>query len=186
MTDDFDADAWHEALDRHRREKDAFLADHDQSPIPPDERAGFAGLDYYPPDPAFRVTARIDRSDAPRSVRMETTRGRTVTDRRVATLRFDLAGAARSLPVYHEEGQQELFLPFSDPTNGTETYEHGRYLDVGVAPDELLARETLVVDFNLAYAPFCAYSDTYDCPIPPAETHLDVPVEAGEKRREDG
>jgi hypothetical protein len=177
----FDADAWREHVRRHRAEKDAFLAEHNQSPIPPAHREAFDGLEYYPPDPDFRVEATVDRSADPQSVRMDTTAGRTVTYRRIARLRFDLGGDERALAVYHQEGQHGLFLPFTDATTGEATYERGRYLDLEIDPAELAERASIVVDFNEAYSPFCAYSDTYDCPIPPEENHLAVAVEAGEK-----
>jgi hypothetical protein len=181
MTTAFDEDAWRTWLTDQRAEKDEFFADHPQSPIPPERRDEFDGLSYYALDPDYRVQATIDRSENPQSVQLETTHGRTVTYRRVAVLRFALAGEERSLDALHQDGEDELFVPFSDETTGPETYDGGRYLDLDVDPTDLVDRETIVVDFNRAYSPFCAYSETFDCPKPPEENHLDLPIEAGER-----
>ena len=80
------------------------------------------------------------------------------------------------LAIYKGKEQEDLFLPFRDATSGNETYGAGRYLE----PEELSTGE-IVVDFNLAYNPFCAYSENYSCPLPPFENHLKVPIRAGEK-----
>ena len=75
-----------------------------------------------------------------------------------------------------------LFVPFADPTNGDETYHRGRYLDVDAQDAE--SGDDVVLDFNLAYNPFCAYADTFSCAPPPEENHLDVPIRAGERALE--
>jgi uncharacterized protein (DUF1684 family) len=177
---EFDADAWAAQLRQHRREKDDFFAQHQQSPIPPEHRDSFTALNYYDPDPTYRVEAAIDRSEDPKSVDLEMTTGRTMTYRRVATLTFDLDGE-RTLAAYHRDGSEELFVPVADPTNGDTTYGKGRYLDLQVEPTDLVDHDRLMLDFNLLYAPFCAYSETFDCPLPTDENHLDVRVEAGER-----
>jgi hypothetical protein len=177
-------DDWARRLEANRDEKDRFLAEHDQSPIPPGERADFDGLDYYDPDPTYRVEATVTVHDEPDPIEMDTTSGRTVRYLRVATLSFEVDGESLELRGYRQEGDDptSLFVPFRDKTTGQQTYEEGRYLELE-ADRELEDGDQFTVDFNLAYAPFCAYSETFDCPIPPEENWLDVTIEAGERVR---
>lgn len=174
-------DTWRERLEQQREEKDAFLGEHPQSPVPPEHRESFDGLSYYPPDPDYRVNAIVERHEDPESVQLETTAGPEQAYQHVATLRFTVSGEEHELPAYYREDQEGLFVPFRDATTGEETYTLGRYLDVDVAVDDLADGDALTVDFNDAYSPFCAYSETYSCPIPPEENELDTPIEAGEK-----
>jgi len=177
MTDDY-ADE----LRRNRAEKDDFFAEHPQSPIPPEERAAFDGLSYFDPDPAYRVEASVARHDEPEPVEMETTDGRVVRYLHVVTFEFDIGGDAATLQGYRQAGDDpgQLFVPFRDKTTGQQTYKQGRYMELE-HDGELADGETVTLDFNLAYAPFCAYSDTFSCPLPPEDNWLDVAVEAGER-----
>jgi hypothetical protein len=174
----FDPEAWADELDRQRSAKDDHLADHPQSPIPPAERDSFEGLDYFDPDPDYRVAATVTVHDDPASVELETTRGPNVEYRRVATFTFDLDGE-RDLAAYrHEDGP--LFVPFRDKTTGQQTYAKGRYMEFD--PErELATGDRFPLDFNLAYTPFCAFSETFACPLPPEENWLDVAIAAGER-----
>ncbi|EMA40906.1 DUF1684 domain-containing protein [Halobiforma nitratireducens] len=190
---DFDIEQWHEELEAKRAEKDEFFAEHPQSPIPPEERDGFGGLDYFDPAPDYRVTATATVHDDPEVVLMDTTTGREMRYLRTVTLAFDLEredddleDAALELAAYQQErpkGDQSaepLFVPFRDKTTGQQSYEGGRYMEL--APDrEIEDGDALVVDFNLAYTPFCAYSETFDCPLPPEENWLEVAIPAGEQ-----
>jgi uncharacterized protein (DUF1684 family) len=176
--DDFDPEAWAAELERQRSAKDDHLAEHPQSPIPPEERESFDGLDYFDPDPAYRVEARVTVHDDPETVELETTRGPNVEYQRVATFSFDLDGA-RELAVYsHEDGP--LFVPFRDKTTGQQSYEQGRYMEFDPERD-LETGDTFPLDFNLAYTPFCAFSETFACPLPPEENWLAVAIAAGER-----
>ncbi|MFC7155999.1 DUF1684 domain-containing protein [Halomarina halobia] len=178
MTDDFDTGRWRGELLALRDEKDEFFAEHPQSPIPPDERGDFDGLAYFEPDPAYRVEARVERHDDPDPVVMETTAGPEVRYERVATLRFEVRGTEQTLGAYRQDSEEGLFVPFRDKTTGQESYHQGRYMEIDVEGD--LPRR-LPLDFNLAYNPFCAYSETFSCPLPPEENWQDVTVEAGER-----
>ncbi|MFC3478921.1 DUF1684 domain-containing protein [Halobacterium litoreum] len=177
--DDFDEAAWRERVLEHRTEKDAFLADHPQSPIPEGEREDFDGLDYFELDPEFRVVARFSEVDSPQEVDLETTQGPPAKYERVAVLGFDMDGDHHTLDAYRVEGEDSLFVPFTDTTNGAETYGRGRYLDVA-APDADTGDE-IALDFNLAYNPFCAYSDNFSCALPTDANDLPVAVRAGER-----
>ncbi|WP_418285940.1 DUF1684 domain-containing protein [Halorubrum sp. DTA46] len=176
MTDDYA-----ERLSANRREKDEFFAEHPQSPIPPEHRDGFEGLDYFDPDPAYRVEATVTVHDDPGPVEMETTASNPVRYLRVVTFAFDLRGEEHTLAGYQQEGDEgTIFVPFRDKTTGQQTYHHGRYMEL--EPEgELGDGDVVTIDFNLAYNPFCAYSETFSCPLPPEENWLEVVVPAGEK-----
>lgn len=173
-------------LTAHRDSIHAAFLDPDTSPMVPAAIAGFSGLDYYDADPAYRVTARFRRSPAPEPVKMNTSDGMIRDYRRVGTLHFDLAGTPLVLSAYRSAAPPEdpadavlLAVPFKDATNDTTTYAAGRYLDLPIP-----SGDTVVLDFNKAYAPYCAYSNRYSCILPPSENHLDVAVEAGVRRYE--
>jgi len=177
--------AWAERLRQNRQEKDDFFAEHPQSPIPPAERDGFDGLDYFDPDPEFRVDAAVTVHDDPEPVEMETTNGPPVRYLRVATFAFELRGADCELHAYRQENAEDdtLFVPFRDKTTGQQTYSGGRYMEFDPEGD-LNEADTVTLDFNLAYSPFCAFSETFSCPLPPEENWLEVVVPAGEKKPE--
>jgi uncharacterized protein (DUF1684 family) len=179
MTDD--SEEWAEQLRENRAEKDRFFAEHRQSPIPPEERDAFDGLDYYAPDPDYRVTATVTVHDEPEPVEMDTTDGRTVRYLRIVTFAFDLDGTTYELHGYRQEHEDGgIFVPFRDKTTGQTTYENGRYMEL--EPDrDLEDGDEITLDFNLAYSPFCAFSETFACPLPPEENWLETTVEAGER-----
>ncbi|SDR30521.1 DUF1684 domain-containing protein [Natronobacterium texcoconense] len=189
---DFDVDQWRAELESKREEKDGFFGEHPQSPIPPEERDGFDGLDYFDPDADYRVTATATVHDDPEVVLMDTTTGREMRYLRTVTLTFDLEredddleDGTYELAAYQQErpGSEQpepLFVPFRDKTTGQQTYQGGRYMELA-SDRELADGDELVVDFNLAYTPFCAYSETFDCPLPPEENWLEVTIPAGER-----
>lgn len=169
-------------LRRHRTQKDEFFGEHPQSPIPPEERDGFDGLAYFDPDPSYRVEATATVHDDPDPVEMETTDGRVVRYLHVVTFAFDLDGEGHELAGYRQAGDDpgQFFVPFRDKTTGQQSYAKGRYMELE-HEGELADGESVTLDFNLAYAPFCAYSDTFSCPLPPETNWLDVAIEAGER-----
>ena len=179
---DVDPESYADELRRKREEKDDFFGSHPQSPIPPEERDDFDGLDYFDPNPDARVRATVDVHDDPEPVPMETTAGNEVRYLRLVTFSFELGDEAVELHGYQQEREDDeaVFVPFRDKTTGQQSYRNGRYIELH--PDEPLADgETVVLDFNLAYTPFCAYSETFACPLPPEENWLDVAVAAGER-----
>jgi len=170
-----------ERLRANREEKDAFFADHPQSPIPPEHRDGFSGLTYFEPNPDYRVEATVTVHDDPDPVEMETTASNPVRYLRVVTFAFELDGETHTLAGYRQADEDgEIFVPFRDKTTGQQTYSQGRYMEL--EPDgDLADGDTVTIDFNLAYSPFCAYSETFACPLPPEENWLETVVPAGEK-----
>jgi uncharacterized protein (DUF1684 family) len=176
------SEEWATQLRENRAEKDRFFAEHRQSPIPPEERDDFDGLDYFEPDATYRVEATVAVYDDPERVDVETSDGRTVPYDRVAAFTFDIDGETHELQGYRQpnDDSDTVFVPFRDKTTGQQTYEDGRYMEL--EPErELGEGEEVTVDFNLAYSPFCAFSETFSCPLPPEENWLDTTIEAGEK-----
>ncbi len=176
-----------DALRRFRQGRDELFRAHPQSPIEPDERAGFAGLRYFAADPAFRVAARLEPGDGSE---LEIDTGGddgAVRYRRIGRLRFELAGEDCALTVLSlVQYAGGLFVPFRDTTSGRETYGGGRYLfDTAKNTDGLVLEvaagsSDVVIDFNFAYNASCAYSPRWACPLAPPENHLRVAVRAGE------
>jgi len=167
-----------------RHQKDQFFATSPDAPIAPQERQQFQGLRYFEPDPAYRVQAELVPFAHPDMVELGTTSGQIRQYYRAGEVRFSLAGQPCRLAVFkpvvppgHEEHvSHSFFLPFRDATSGKESYGAGRYLEV---EEESPGR--VVIDFNLAYSPWCAYNHQYSCVLPPQENRLAVPVRAGER-----
>jgi len=171
------------AINQERNEKDQAFRKGKASPIPKKERRQFNGLRYFPVDSAYRVTATLKRDTSQPAFQMKTSTSRLPLYRAYGTLYFTLKGQSCTLTVYQSLDlmrnpmyKNYLFLPFTDATTDESTYGAGRYLDLRIPNGE-----TIVLDFNRAYNPYCAYSDEYSCPITPAENRLPVAVEAGEK-----
>jgi len=142
-------------------------------------------IHYYDPDSTFRVRAQIERLYNEVAFRMPTSDGTSKEYVRYAKVRFSLRGVPSELTVYRSADlfvnpiyRDHLFLPFTDPTNGNETYGGGRYIDLSVND---IQNGGVVIDFNNAYNPYCAYASGYRCPFPPAENHLMTAILAGEK-----
>ena len=177
-------DDWTAAIERQRARKDEFYADHHHSPIPPDHRDGFDGLDYFPPDPSLRFVLSLEEHEVKESITVETSTEGQREYLRWGEFRFELAGEERTLQAYKAEPDEDrLWVPFRDATSGEETYGAGRYLDLE-GDEHRTADGEWVLDFNAAYNPYCAYSDRYECPLIPMENWLDAPVEAGERAYE--
>jgi uncharacterized protein (DUF1684 family) len=162
-------------LDDFRAAKDEFFRRDQQSPLTPEQQRGFGGLRYYPERPDLVLELSLERNEDPERVEMVTSTGGIAVYSRWASIRFDVDGEPAALTVYRDTGSGDLFLPFQDANAGGETYGAGRYLDVPVLEDG-----RLLVDFNYAYNPYCAYNEHWSCPIPPPENHLRVPIRAGE------
>ena len=155
-----------------RSTRDRLFASHPQSPLPEDERAGFsAGVPYFPYDPAARVLAEVEPA-ARRRWRSRPFDGDVTTFERVGRARFELHGQQATLDLYWLEGYGGgLFLPFADATSGGTTYGAGRYLlDTVKGADLGMDGARIVLDFNYAYNPSCAYDPRWVCPLAPAAT----------------
>jgi len=167
-------------IQAQRSAKDAaFASDSPESPVPPADRARFLPLAYFPIDEGYHVPARLAPSDGEAGLDMPTSTGQRRKMRRAGQLRFSVKGQSLTLTAFVEADDrvmQRLFVPFGDPTNGTETYIGGRYLDLDRTVTGLYD-----LDFNRAYHPYCVYNTQYDCPYPPRENRLSMPIRSGER-----
>jgi uncharacterized protein len=169
---------WH----RWRAVRDELCRSHPQSPLPPASRTDFTGLDYFPYDAAWRVRADVVPVD-PAAVSIGASGGETIRFDRFAQAQFTVAGGAHTLDLYWLQGYGGgLFLPFADATSGAETYGAGRYLlDTVKGADLGSTDDGVVLDFNFAYNPSCAYDPQWVCPLAPSANRLAVAVHAGER-----
>ena len=161
-----------------RRAKDEFFGKDHDSPLTVQQRQLFTGLAYYQENPSLQFVLTIEAlPETHREViQMMTSTGDSQPRLRWGTITFTVEGQSATLTVYRDEDGGEFFLPFADTTNGDETYGAGRYLDL--VP---LEHGRVLLDFNYAYSPYCAYNPQWSCPIPPAENRLKVSILAGEK-----
>ena len=165
----------------HRAEVDGFMRGSSDSPIPAAERANFQPLAYYAIDEQYRVPAALKVARGGEVIEMSTSTGKPRRMRRVGTLAFTLKGQPLTLTAFAEADDTELrrlFVPFGDLTNGLATYQGGRYLDL-----DLRGSGVYDLDFNRAYHPYCVFNPQYECPVPPRENRLTVPILAGERLR---
>ena len=176
------------SLEGWRAARDRLFKEHPQSPIPPAVRDRFQGLRWFPPNPAYRLPARLEPGDG-ELLEIDTGgEDGVVRYRRVGSLRFRLQGQECALTVLALVGYGSgLFLPFRDATSGAETYGGGRYLfdtvkntDAGCLEIRTGSTE-VTIDFNWAYHPSCHYDVRWACPLAPPENWLRLPVRAGER-----
>ncbi|MFB6183909.1 MAG: DUF1684 domain-containing protein [Haloarculaceae archaeon] len=178
---DFDESQYAEELRAHRRRKDEYFEQDPHSPLPPDEQASFDGLNYYPPDADYYFVVPLHEHDDKETVTVGTSTDGEREYLRWGEFRVEIDGQDVTIQAYKSDPEDDrLWVPFRDATSGEETYGAGRYIDLET--DRHLTDDgEWVLDFNLAYNPTCAYSDAYECPLPPTENWLDVAVAAGEK-----
>jgi uncharacterized protein (DUF1684 family) len=168
-------------IEKDREEKDRFMRTSPESPFAKSPGT-YNGLKYFPPDIKYRIVADLTPIQERKPVILSTNDGKEQRYIEYAYADFKLDGLDNRLLILEiaDMGpfRGKLFLAFGDKTSAVETYGAGRYLDVTKTPGS----RTIKLDFNLAYNPYCAYDDTYSCPLPPAENLLDVAVKAGEKK----
>lgn len=170
------------AWDEWRNIRDELLGHHPRTPLPPDRRRDFTGLSYFDYDPDARVLGAIQEV-APSTVTLEMSKGDLQPMTRLAVVSFDLYGTSHSLDVFWMASWRGgLFLPFLDKTTRQTTYGGGRYLvDTMKGEDPGVEGDLLVLDFNYAYHPPCAYNPNFSCPLPGPGSRVDVEVRAGER-----
>lgn len=162
------------ALLEYRRDRDHFYKHAPTSPLPNEARDTFDGLSYFEEDHSLIFDTALDPVQ-PTEVAIATTTGDERTYLRVATATVSIEGEDVTVALF-SSGHESLFLPFRDATSGSESYGAARYVDVHPKGDG-----TAIIDFNYAYAPYCAVSDAYSCALPPAENWLTVSIRAGER-----
>jgi len=138
----------------------------------------FKGLEYFPIDPKWRIEARFEPYQPPKTIPITNVLSMTDDEASPGALAFDVAGETYRIDPILEKGETDLFVMIADETTGKETYGAGRYLYVS-PPD---ASGKVVIDFNKAYSPPCAFTNYATCPLPPRQNHLPIRIEAGEKK----
>ena len=166
-----------------QKELNAEYKNPETSPLPDRYRKDFNGLDFFEPDTNYVVVAKFERTPNAIPFLLATTTDRKTEELLYGIAQFELNGEKRQLEIYQslglieqEEYKDYLFLPFLDNTNGEETYGGGRYIDL-IIPDG----DKIIIDFNRAYNPYCAYNKKYSCPLVPKQNYLDTRVVAGVK-----
>ena len=164
-----------------RQERDDFFRTHQRSPLTPEGKKRFQGLHYYPFNPEYIFVGEIERyvfgyNDPKYYATFLTNKGTNKRYVRYGKFHFQMNGKELAIEVYKSLLSDALFIPFKDKTNGNETYEGGRYIDT-----EILPGYKMILDFNTAYFPICAYNDQLVCILPPKENMFDIEIRAGEK-----
>ncbi|WP_178987725.1 DUF1684 domain-containing protein [Winogradskyella schleiferi] len=166
-----------------QKEMNADFKDATKSPLKDKDRKKFTGLDFYKFDSTYVVKAKLKRTPNAKPFKMKTTTEERPDYVKYGVVAFTLKDKAYELSIYQnlglleEEGYEDyLFLPFLDDTNGNGSYPGGRYTEARI-PEA----DTLIIDFNTAYNPYCAYNAKYSCPIVPRENYIPTEVEAGVK-----
>lgn len=155
-----------------------------KSPLTEADLANFTELSFFPIDTTYVVKAKIERIKDAKPFKMQTTTDRLPIYVLFGIASFELKGKTHRLEIYQNENlmnsaidKDYIFLPFTDMSNGKTSYEGGRYIDL-----EVPKGDELIIDFNQAYNPYCAYNPKFSCPIPPKQNHLDTFIEAGVKK----
>ena len=167
-----------------RAGRDDLFARHPQSPLPERERATFDGLAYFDYEPSARVLAAVVAVE-PRTLDISTSANSAYRFTSFGEARFELGGETLALELYWLEGYGGgIYLPFADSTSGTTSFGGGRYLLDTIKGADLGSKgDRLVLDFNFAYNPSCAYDPRWVCPLAPPANRLPVEVRAGERSR---
>jgi uncharacterized protein (DUF1684 family) len=165
-----------------RKERDQFFKTHDRSPLSLAEKKRFNGLKYYPFNPQYVFDGEIERfilniNNPKYYATFPTNKGTHKRYIRYGKFHFVMDGKEYTIEIYKSILSDTLFIPFKDKTNGKETYEGGRYMDA-----EILPGYKMILDFNMAYNPSCAYNDKFVCVLPPQENGIDISIRAGEKK----
>jgi uncharacterized protein len=170
-------------LTRERQEKDAQFKEEDE-PVPKSRKEKLLPLAYFPIDPEYNVPSALKPAETDTIVQMPTSTGQLRNQRIVGSLEFVLKGQPLKLTASVDADAPNLdhiTVMFSDLTSGSETYPGGRYIDLNRNVSGIYE-----LDFNRAYNPYCYYNESYDCPYPPRENRLKVPIRVGERLKSEG
>jgi uncharacterized protein (DUF1684 family) len=170
---------YEETLASERRAKDEWMRTDKESPLVEGSRSAFLPLAYFSIDPNYNVAATLSPAADQPIVEMLTSTGQRRQMRQAGFLDFRLKDQPLrviALVEAEDRAMARLSVMFADMTNGSETYAAGRYIDLDRSPSGIYE-----IDFNRAYHPYCYYNPTYDCPYPPQENRLKLPIRAGER-----
>lgn len=171
-------------IEQQRTEKNIEYSDSLKSPLNPIHLAEFNGLEYFEVDPDFNIEGTLELTPDEKPFEMATSTDRVPVYRKYANFHFKVKGESFVLGIFQNMDfmddsvyENHLFIPFQDLTSSKEAYGGGRYIDI-----QIPKTDKVMVDFNLAYNPYCAYDDKWSCVIPPPENFLEVKILAGEKK----
>jgi len=168
-------------IEQQREEKDRDMRNAEDSPFAPDS-VQYNGLNYFPIDRSYKIKAKLEVIADKKIVTLPTSDGKQKQYLEFAYAVFDLHEQENKLLILETVGGEFdgiLFLAFGDDTSADETYGAGRYLEL-----EQEGENTITIDFNLAYNPYCAYTDGFSCPFPPSGNLLKIPIRVGEMNYE--
>lgn len=174
-------------VEKFQKELNAEYSDAKTSPLLPEDLKVFQSLDFYPANEKFYVVAKFIRTENEQPFEMKTSTDRKPVYVKYGEAHFTIDGQAFKLNIYRnielskkDQYKDYLFLPFSDLTSGNESYIGGKYIDMKIPQGD-----TIVIDFNTSYNPYCAYSPKYSCPKVPLENDLKIAIRAGVKKFHD-
>jgi hypothetical protein len=160
------------------------FANKQKSPLTEEDFKTFEALDFFPIDTNYRVIATLKFYENSKTFKMKTTTDRLPEYKIYASATFKINGTEHVLHIYQNQKlllntdyEDYLFLPFTDNTNGVSSYGGGRYIDLNIPKGD-----TMIIDFNQAYNPYCAYNHKYSCPIPPSANDLNIEIPVGVKK----
>ena len=168
-----------EKIEKERERQFKFIRFNVDSPLTDEQKAGFTSLTFYEVNPDYKVKARLIPIENKKVREVPLTDGSKERYIEHSYAEFELGGKTNKLLLLQsvkETDMRNFFLAFADETSGRETYGGGRYLNVRQD-----GKNSITIDFNLAYNPYCAYNPDFACPLPPKENLLTIPIEAGEK-----
>jgi hypothetical protein len=170
----------------YQQKLNASYKDATKSPLKKKDLKHFKGLDFFLVDSSYIVTAQLIRTENAPVFKMATTTNRQPLYKEYGVLKFNIKGVNCKLTIYQSQDdlrdkkyKDYLFLPFTDNTSGNESYGGGRYMDVMIS--DIKADNTIELNFNNTYNPYCAYNDKYSCPLTPRKNHLNIEIKAGVK-----
>ncbi len=171
---------------KYQQKLNASYKDASKSPLKKKDLKNFKGLDFFPVDSSYVVKAKFTKTENAPTFKMATTTNRKPLYKEYGKLNFIIQGKECELTIYQsqddlrdEKYKNYLFLPFTDTTSGEESYGGGRYMDVMIT--DITEDNTVTLNFNNTYNPYCAYNDKYSCPLTPRKNHLEVAIKAGVK-----
>ena len=171
-----DSSAYQEEISEFREEKHNFFKTSQGSPFV-QKNIAYEPVQFFPADIDFRVNATLEKMTSRDFITIANSDGSQIKYLKYAIAKFKMKGTSQQLVILKALGFGNQYLTaFADETSGISTYGGGRYLDVVIGKSD-----QVVLDFNKAYNPYCAYSEEYLCPLPPRENFLEIPIEAGEK-----
>lgn len=168
-----------EKIEKERDRQFKFIRFNIESPLTEEQRKDFKDLDFYPIDPAYKVRAKMIPVDDRKMMELPMTDGTVEKYLRHSFAEFELDGQTHRLLLLQsikELDKRNFFLAYADATSGIETYGGGRYINLRQD-----GKNSITIDFNMAYNPYCAYNPDYACPLPPKENVMEIPIRAGEK-----